>query len=496
MSVSSDDTSHAAPRVAVIGAGISGLAAAAYLAKHLPRATIDIFESQGRIGGVIHTERFMADGAGEIQLEHAADNFASLLGHVDRLHKTLGIEPELLKPHLKYRFAQVVHRSQVTPIPLGFSMLQPSRLKPILSSPILSPLGKLRVLAEQIVPSRKSGDDESLKSFACRRLGKEAFEKLVEPIVCGIFTAKPESLSMQAALPQFVEMEAKFGSLIKAAKVARRKVSAKENMNADSAREATGARYDIFSAPRLGMSDWLQEIANALPSNVHIRLNSPVEAISQATDGKWDITAKDQRHTYDGCIVALPAPQAAKLLSSCLPAVGNELGEIHYASSAVLVIGIKAAELQEKHRCFGIVVPQVENKNILAVSFSSLKYPGRCSDDQIICRIFLGGAVRPEIFDWDDERIKATAMTDVQALLGLKSAPLWTKLVRWPNSMPQYDVGHKQRVERIEALLQGYPTIKICGNAFRGVGIPQCVFSGETAATSLAGQLALSTAIE
>ncbi len=354
-------------------------------------------------------------------------------------------------------------------------------------------MGKARLVAEQFIPARSSDEDESLESFACRRLGREVFERLVEPIVCGIFTAKPDRLSMQAALPQFVAMEREHGSLIKAARSSQRKLK-QENPTADSARFATGARYDIFAAPKKGMLDWLNQLVEAMPTNVSFRLSHRLNGIQKTSANRWKLDIRLGRNfedvltaEYDGCIIALNAPQAAEVLKAEFAQVASELSSIEYASSAIAVFGIPASELTEDVRCFGIVVPSVEKRQILAISLTSLKYPDRCPDDLVYARVFMGGAMQAEMYQRDDEELIAIAWKETSRILQLQSPQaVWSKLVRWPKSMPQYSVGHVRKIESIKASLATNPELQLCGNAYRGVGIPQCVHSGEQAAKQLA----------
>jgi protoporphyrinogen/coproporphyrinogen III oxidase len=471
--------STASKRIAILGAGISGLSAAAFLSKRFPEARIDILEASDRIGGVLHTETL--DG---LLIEHSADNFATNTGYVSRLHECLGIAPELIRPNENYRWASVVCRGNLQPIPVGFSMLQPTRLRSVLQSPILSWSGKARLVAEQWISRRTSLEDESLESFAVRRLGREVFERLVEPIVCGIFTAKADQLSMQAALPQFVAMEREHGSLIRAARAKRKS----DEAQTDSAREATGARYDIFAAPRGGMTSWIDQIAAALPTNVSIKLCHLVTAISPLDDHRWQIAVQNdapKNIDYDACIVALNAPITAKLLPSGLEKASQALSKTDYASSIVAIFAFPLNQLLEAKRCFGVVVPQVEHREVLAISLSSLKYAGRCAGDLCIARVFLGGAVRPDLMNRDDGQLVEVAWRETQALLGIKSSYVQSQLIHWNESMPQYTLGHMERLRIIAEALADYPTLKLCGNAYRGVGIPQCIASGERAANAL-----------
>ena len=477
-----------AARVAIIGGGISGIACAAHLAALMPAVAIDLFEASERLGGVLQTECW-----DDYRLELAADNYSILGGEVDRLHRALGIDVSALKPNASYRHARVVHRGKAHPIPAGFSLLQPNRLGPIFASKILSPQGKLRLAAERFIPRRTDEADESLADFATRRLGREAFERLVEPVVCGIFTAVPERLSMRAALPQFVEMERRHGGLIAAAR-ARDRETREAAGEAAAARTASGARYDIFAAPAGGMSDWVVRLSAALPACVRVHTASPVQSLVRTNAG-WSLkrltgTADgEQLGSFDGCVIATTAPHAAKLLSEVDHRLTDDVGGVCYADSSIAAFGIPLAAIPEAIRCFGIVVPRIVGGVVLAISFTSLKYAGRCPGDEALVRVFLGGAIHPEVAGWSDREIEAAGWEAICRYTHVACDPLWARIIRWPAAMPQYELGHVDRIQRIEQRMQALGTLQMCGNAYRGVGIPQCIASGRRAAEQIAAGL-------
>ncbi len=462
-------------KIAVVGAGISGLTVAWYLERLLPTAQIDVFESADKIGGVIQTsisDPFLA--------ELGADNFATLVPDALRMVEEMGIRDEFIGPNADHRIAQVVRNGKVHPIPNGFSLMQPTRLSAVLTTPILSPSGRARLLAEFCIKQRKSDEDESVESFAVRRLGRECFERLVEPIVGGIFTARAETLSMQAAMPQFVAMEREFGGLIRGAIAKRKSQSGSER----SARQATGARYDQFLAPKQGMSWWLNRIADSLRNPV--RTAKRVVGLQKNSDGRWSLQIKnagtgntaDVCETMDGyeaVCLALPSPRSAKLLKASHPGLAERLERIPYASSAVALLAIQRNEIRPEAFCFGVVVPKMEHRDCLAISLSSEKYPGRCPDGLVLVRVFMGGAIRPELMDKTDDELLAIARKEVKELLGASSLPRWQSIVRWNEAMPQYLVGHTQLVASIRQSLAEDPSLRLVGNAFDGVGIPQCI---------------------
>jgi oxygen-dependent protoporphyrinogen oxidase len=470
--------------IAIVGAGVSGLSCAWYLERLLPNAHIDLIEASDRVGGVIqtHTESpFLA--------ELGADNIATLAPDGLKLIESMGIRNEFVSPNPKYRFAQVVQAGRVYPIPNGFSLMQPTQMAAILMSPILSLSGRLRILGEYFVKARNINEDESVESFAVRRLGRECFDRLVEPIVGGIFTARSETLSMQATMAQFVEMEKNHGGLIRAAFAKRKSEQRSDTM----ARKATGARYDQFMAPKLGMSWWMNTIRAQLKSQLH--LNTRVDNLAYTQNGKLKIATANTAlidKEYDHVCVATPGWVASKLIDGVNSDASALLDRIPYASSAVAILAIRKSEIRSESMCFGIVIPKVENRDTLAISLSSEKYAERCPADTVLARVFMGGAVRPELMDQSDETLLAIAIKESQSLLGVTSPPMWQRLSRWNCAMPQYLIGHCDAVQDIRKNLESTKNLSIIGNAFDGVGIPQCIRLARTTAEKIANSFALS----
>lgn len=458
--------------VAVIGGGISGIAAALKI-KESEGVDFQLFESASRLGGVLET---VYDN--NYLIEAGADNFATLLPHALKLSRKWNVSEKLIQPQPNDRRAFVLGDNKLHPIPVGFSLMQPTLVRPILTSGVLSWRGKMRLLGEFMVPKRTGEDDESLESFATRRLGKEAFENLVEPIVCGIFTADPAKLSMRAAMPQFHAMEAKHGSLMKA------HWAAMKSDAAAAAKKASGARYDQFMAPEKGMSDWVTGLVSALPSE-NIHLDTKVASL-KFDHGKWNIESKSTVASFDGVVLATPAGASAQLLSDISRSAATKVGGIEYASSVVAAVVVKRAEVKGRIDGFGMIVPSKAGRASLAISYTSNKYGGRVPDDEILLRVFMGGAANPERVDQAENVLMELALAEIRELLqwtGKK--PAWSRIIYWPKAMPQYNLGHLDRLQGLKVDLERWPTLQLCGAAYSGVGIPQCVRSGEEAAEAV-----------
>jgi oxygen-dependent protoporphyrinogen oxidase len=459
------------PRFAVIGGGISGLAAAHRLVELDPAAEIALFEAGDQLGGVLQTSR--SDG---YLLEHSADNFITNVPWALDLCRRVGIADELVQTRETSRRALVVRKGKLYPVPEGFSLMAAAKIWPVLATPILSPLGKLRLAMEYFVSRRNDESDESLASFARRRLGGEVFERLVQPLVAGIYTADADRLSLAAALPRFREMERQHGSLIRAARFEK-----KRGPSADA--QASGARYSLFVAPRAGMASLVEAIEKRLPAGC-VRLNSPVERLTRRADGGWDVlvAGKQEPERFSAVIVAAPAPQAAKLLKSVDDKLAAELAEIPYAGSAIALVGYRREQIAHALDGFGFVVPEIEHRKILAASFSSVKFGGRAPEDRVLIRVFFGGAGRPELVDLPDEELRKIVCRELAELLGASGEPELFQVCRWGGKMPQYHVGHLDLVRRIEKCAGALPHFALAGNAYHGVGVPQCIHSGEQAA--------------
>jgi oxygen-dependent protoporphyrinogen oxidase len=359
-------------------------------------------------------------------------------------------------------------------------LMAPSRLWPMLTTPLLSVRGKARLLAEFLIPPLRKAEDQTLAGFARRRFGREVFERLIQPLIGGIYTADPERLSLAATLPRFLELERHFGSLLAAAREGAMRTSADE----DAA--TSGARYGMFVAPRDGMDQWIARLAARLPAG-SVRLNSPVASVGRESDDRWTVALESgERIAADAVIVAVPARAAARLLAG-ETGLAENLQKIPYASTAIVSLGFRRADVRQPLDAFGFVAPACERRRILAASFSSVKYPGRAPDDALLARVFIGGACQAELLEQDDAGLIRLAIEELSALLEITAPPIMTHLTRWPTTMPQYHLGHLSLVEALEAQVAKLPGLALAGASYRGVGIPHCVRSGETAAAAALG---------
>jgi len=470
-------------RFAIVGGGVTGLAAAYRLTQLLPQSRIELFEASDRLGGVLHTHH-----RGELLIERGADSFIDKLPWAVDLCRELGLEDQLIPTNAAHRRALVVRAGRLHPVPEGFVVIRPHRLWPLLKTPLLSWRGKLRLLLEPWIPCPKKAEreehDESVASFATRRLGREVFERLVQPLLAGIYTADPYQLSLAATMPEILAAEREHGSLYRAA--------VKQSTRSDKA--TSGARYASFVTPRGGLGQLVETLASHLPAD-QIHLNSPTERIERTVDGRWNLhtTTGETCGAFQGVIVATPAPRAAELLAAVDSELSELLGQIAYASSAVVSLSFQRDQIADPLDGFGLVVPTVENRPLVAVSFSSVKFAGRAPLDQVLVRVFLGGALNPSQVSLSDDALQEIAVGELRELIGLRGEPLEVDIVRWHEKMPQYHVGHVQLVEEIENRVAQQHGLELAGNAYHGVGIPQCIHSADLAARRLVEQLRQTT---
>lgn len=459
----------------MIGGGISGLAAAHRLHQLLPDSGVRLFEAGPRLGGALETRR-----SSGLVLEQGADSFLTREPWAVDLCRELGLGDELLPTSRENRRALVVCRGRLVPVPEGFVLMQPRSLGGVLRSPALSWGGKLRVLAESLIrPRIGAGDaasDESVASFATRRLGREAFERLVEPLVGGIYVADAGDLSLAATFPEFLEAEREHGSLLRAWR-------ARGNPTSEA---DAGARYGAFVTLKSGVGALVDALAASLPPDC-VRTATPISEISASEEGRWRVaTAAGDAEQFDGVIVAAPAARAAMMLKAVDPDLASSLGRIKAASSAVVTLVFEQSQISRPLDGFGFVVPRIENRAILAASFPSVKFAARGPSELVPVRVFLGGALRPDMIDMSDAELAAMAQRELAELIGTRGEPRAAYVARWRDAMPQYQVGHLQIVEAIEQRMKAHRGLEIAGNSYRGVGIPQCIRSGCDAAQRLA----------
>ena len=466
--------------IIVIGGGISGLAAAHRLTE-LSRTgstayRVTLLEASNRLGGVIATEH-----ADNLLLELGPDSYITDKPAALRLCERLGLADRLIAPQQGGLKLYTVHRGALEPLPEGFLLMAPTRVGSVLQSPLFSWSGKLRMALEPLIPRRSHDGDESLASFVRRRLGREVLERVAQPLIGGIYASDPEALSLAATMPRFPEMERSHGSVIVGSRRAQRR-------RAQAAGE-TGARWSLFVSIDGGMEVLVRRIEETVGPGV-VRLGETVRELSWNPDARrWRVDTGHGSVEGDAAICTLPAFAAAQALAPLDSDLAGELGAIPFSSTATINLAYRRSDIAHPLDGYGFVVPHVEERKVMACTFSSVKYAGRAPEDIALLRCFAGGVLQPDLLDQPDQLLEAQVREDLEALLGIAGTPILCCTTRYPDCMPQYNVGHLDRVERIETRLQQFPTLALAGKSYRGVGIADCIASGEAAAEGMVEHL-------
>lgn len=450
-------------RVCVVGGGITGLSAAYRLKQR--GCDVELFEGAQRVGGILGTERF--DG---YVMETGPDSILSEKPWALALAEELGLGDEIIKTQPGPRGAYIVHAGKLARIPDGFSLMAPTSFTAMALSPLMSWRGKLRMAADLVLP-RREVEDESLQSYVVRRLGRETFERLAQPLVSGIYGAQPDKLSLRATMPRFLDMERDHGSVIRGLRARLSKESGNKVGTA-------GARYGLFAAFRGGMQTLVDALRNDLGSVVHT--GHMVTAVAREPDG-YTVEVRGAQHGYDALLIALPAHVAGQVLYGLDASLAHKLFEIEYASAATVTFAFDRSAIKHSLDAYGFVVPAAEGREIIASTWASVKYAGRAPDGKVLIRVFIGGHTGQHLLAESDAQLVAIGMRELSQLMTIAGAPDWSRVVRYPRAMPQYHVGHFARVAVIEALAQKYPRFALAGNAYRGVGIPDAVKSANDA---------------
>jgi oxygen-dependent protoporphyrinogen oxidase len=482
--------------VVVIGAGISGLTAA-YRAQQAG-ARVTLVESSAHTGGVLHTER--RDG---FLLELGPDCWVSNKPGAMALARELGLEADIIGTaggNEKLRQSFILHEGKLTPIPQGFFLLAPTSIEALRGASVLSWAGKLRVARELFIKARTDGADESLASFMERRFGREALDRIAQPMVAGIYTADPAKLSLKATFPQFMDMEREFGSVLRGMRKRAKEMHA---------HKAAGPRYGLFVTLKGGVQALPDALSNKLSSTaVGATYMSPLlstRATKIERDGaKWRVEIEPVEAprsagalhsgtlgnaamalSADAVIIALPTHAAARLLNGVKPELARELAGVSYANSAVVNLAFERSQIAHDLNGMGFVVPHVEKREIVACSFSSVKFEGRAPAGKVLLRAFMGGALLPQQSEYSESQLIETALRELSQILGIKGAPLFAVASRHRASMAQYEVGHLERLARIEALAAPLSGLRLIGNGYHGIGIPDCIARANDAIAAL-----------
>ena len=489
-------------RTAIIGGGIAGMAAAYELEKaRAAGAAVEytLYEATNRLGGSLASE--VVNGA---VLERGPDSFLSEKPAAAELCRELGLAGDLVPSNDAERKTYILVKNRLVALPDGLMFLVPTKLIPTALTRLFSLTTKVRMGMELLHPPRPSEQDESVAALVERHFGKEAVDRLADPLLSGIYGGDAAQLSARTVLPRLVEMESEYGSLTRGmlAAHAKMRARAKEAAQKNGAPNANGqkagsgqggstgrpAARSIFTTLRGG----LQQLVDALQARLQpegVRLGTPVSGLQKVAGG-WMVEAGGTSELYDAVIVASPAWAAGVLLGAVDPALGEELGGIPYSSSITVNLVYDEARLGTLPDGFGFLVPASEGRAMLACTFVHRKFLGRTPPGKAVLRAFLGGMKNEALLTEADATLVATVQRELKEILGAQvfrigAEPEHTQVSRWRRAMAQYAVGHQERIARIKERTAALAGLRLVGNAYDGIGIPDCIRLGRAAAKEL-----------
>jgi protoporphyrinogen/coproporphyrinogen III oxidase len=465
-------------KVIIIGGGITGLAAAYYFqemaAKDGNPVSYSLIERDSRLGGKILTDT--EDG---LVIEGGPDSFISQKPWALDLCLQLGLKDRLTGTNPERTATYILHHGRLVNLPEGIMLLVPTRIAPFLSTPLFSPLGKLRMGLDWLIPRKTDSEDESLASFVRRRLGQEAVERLAEPLLAGIYAGDAEQMSLAATFPQFKELEERYGSLIRGMLARKRKQSGRTPPG-----PMTGpVPATMFMTLKGGLSEMVDAISSKLNPEDLI-LGADVERIHWKSGlSTYLVRLKDGRAlTAHAVIASSPAYATANLLAETDATLVRSLQGIPYVSTATVSLAYPKDAFPHPLNGFGFVVPRREGRRIMACTWTSSKFSHRAPVDRVLLRCFLGGAGREEVVGLSDKEMVELVREDLGGVMGIAEEPIVRRVYRWERANPQYPVGHLERLAEIDDRLSRLPGLFLAGAAYRGVGVPDCIRQGKEAA--------------
>lgn len=458
-------------KLIVVGGGIAGLSAAFYARKNIPDAHITLIESDSRWGGKIATDRVTFDD-GTFIVEGGPDTFLATKPWGVALCTELGLDGRLHGTNPKKKNTYVLHRDRLEPLPDGLAMMIPTNAQAILKSRLVSWPGKARMGLDFLQPAKAVNGDESLGTFVSRRLGREAYENLIEPLMSGIYAGDGDQLSLASTFPYLRDLELKYGSLARGALNMRKKSNGKAVQGSRSA----------FLTPTTGLAEIVEALVESLKSKVDLRLNSRVTNISRPST--FDVRLETGEHiNADAIILATPAYISGGLLASFDPGLASTLKNIPYASTATVSLAYRLGDIPRELDGYGYVIPRREGRKALACTWTSTKFPHRAPEGYALIRVFVGRAGQD--VPWNENELLELAREEAKLTLGITAQPFLYRVFMWDKAMPQYNLGHPEILKRIDAALEKHPGLTLAGNGYRGIGIPDCIHSGELAVNKI-----------
>ncbi len=466
-------------RIAIIGGGTSGLSAAITLERARQKGAeleYAVFEAAPRLGGVLVTERI-----DDCIVEAGPDSFLTEKSWGLDFVRGLGLGDQLIGSNDPDRITYILVKGRLVPIPDGLMFMVPTKIAPIISTPLFSWGAKLRFAREYFQKPNSHRDlDETVAELVERHFGPEMVDRLADPLLAGVYGGAAADLSAAAVLPRFVDMEKKYGSLSRGMLTARRQRAA-------ASAGASGpppAPPPLFTSLKNGMQQLVDTIVPQLAPG-SARTGNLVVALSRQGE-KWMVAPEQgSMEEFDAVILALPANHAGRLLEKISGPLAEQLQQIPYSSSMVVVSGYDKRDLASVPPGFGFLVPRSEGRRILAATFVHVKFPHRAPPDRGLVRCFIGGWGNESVLDIPDDQVLSAVAKDLREIVGITAAPRFARVYRWRGAMAQYTRGHLARVARIAQLREAIPGLELAGNAYRGIGVPDCMASGIQAASNL-----------
>jgi oxygen-dependent protoporphyrinogen oxidase len=464
-------------RVVIIGGGISGLSTAYFLKEEAKKTGADIsiklIEKNDRLGGNIMTERvdnFIIEGGPDCFISDKpwALQLCRKLGLSDRISNTNTIEGST---------TFVLSKGKLQPLPEGFILMIPTKIMPFLFNSLISVHGKLRMALDLVKPKGDPNKDVSLGEFVNRRLGKEAMEKIAEPLVAGVHAGNPETMSLKSSFPRFLDMEQKYGSLILGMLKARsmaKKMPKKE-----------GPKLTMFMTLKGGLVELVDAIIKNLDKE-SILTGKTILNIDKKPNGAYVLNIEGEGPIEtDYVVFSTPAFVTAKLIKNLDQEMAEKLENIPYVSTATVSLAFKKSEIKSSLKGFGFVIPRLEKRKIMAATWTSIKFPNRAPDDSILIRCFVGGSKNEELSYMEPEEMIKMVRNELKEIVGIDAEPILARVFKWDKAMPQYVIGHCEIIKWLDERIKQHPGFFLTGSAYKGVGLSDSVHNGEITASDV-----------
>jgi oxygen-dependent protoporphyrinogen oxidase len=480
--------------IVIVGGGVAGLGAAYKIKRAADEGhevAFTLVEKDARLGGKIATEivEDEPDGAaGSFVVDGGPDCFLTSKPAVHRIAKLMGTFDDELPTDDSRKKTLILSRGDLHEMPDGVMMFAPTKFWPFVTTGLFTWPGKIRMGMDLFIPKKRVPDDErndeTLEHFIRRRMGRECLDHLAEPLVGGVHASDPKKMSLAATFPNLLDMEQEHGSMLKGFLAMRRKV---DEMRKKYPPKPGAKPRTFFTSFETGMQALTDSMADAAGASA-MRTGTGVKAIARDGDG-WKVTLDDdQTVDADAVIVATESWAAEPLMREVDPTIAAALSKIESSSSATVSLAFDEDEIGIDLDAFGVLCPAVEERALMAATYSSTKWPGRAPAGKVLLRGFVGGPQNQEIMNLSDSELVDVVLSEMRAILGVQGDPLFSRVFRWNLGMPQYTMGHLDRVELIERRSENIAGLALAGGSYRGVGIPNCIESGERAVSKVLGE--------